>query len=101
MCYPCHLPAGYDEEARYFEHSVSEAKRDELLERLHAAAKPAFEAQLAIVRELALDLFKQELALGQGGGSAGGPLSSPGGGVESFVQRGGRWGAVWVAWLRK
>ncbi|GAB4820674.1 hypothetical protein N2152v2_007720 [Parachlorella kessleri] len=81
---------GYDEEARYFEHSVSEAKRDELLERLHSAAKPAFEAQLAIVRELALDLFKQELALGQGGGSAGGPLGSPGGGEESFVQRAAR-----------
>lgn len=77
------MRAGYEEEARYFERGVSEAKRDELLDRLHALAQPAFEAQLGIVRHLALALFKQELQLG----------SSSGEGC-SFVERAARWASL-------
>lgn len=53
--------AGYDEEARYFEARVSQAKADELQEALDGLVKPAFELQLAILRELTLTVFKQQL----------------------------------------
>ncbi|KAL4858391.1 Protein ROOT HAIR DEFECTIVE 3 [Chlorella vulgaris] len=52
---------GYDEEARYFEAGVSEARRADLVEALEALVRPAFEAQLALLRELALTVFKQQL----------------------------------------
>eukprot|EP00887_Chlorella_sp_A99_P002604 scaffold6.g2604.t1 len=53
--------AGYDEEARYFEPHVSQAKAEELQEALDGLVRPAFDAQLAILRELTLTLFKQQL----------------------------------------
>ncbi|KAL4442065.1 hypothetical protein ABPG77_011326 [Micractinium sp. CCAP 211/92] len=61
---------GYDEEARYFEAGVSEAKREELVEALEGLVRPAFEGQLALLRELALAAFKQQLAMGGAPGEA-------------------------------
>lgn len=63
------LPTGYDVEARYFDSGVCEAKREELINSLYGLVRPAFEGQLALLRELALTLFKQQLAVGGGGGS--------------------------------
>ncbi len=65
-----HLATGYDEEARYFEAGVSEAKREELVEALEGLVRPAFEGQLALLRELALAAFKQQLAMGGAPGEA-------------------------------
>ena len=71
--------AGYEEEARYFESGVSEAKREELVGALEGLVRPAFEAQLALLRELALTVLKQQLQMDEG--AAG----------ESFVERAQRW----------
>lgn len=64
---------GYDEEARYFDKAVSEAKREELVESLEGLVRPLFECQLALLRELALTVFKQQLTMG---GPAGEPFVS-------------------------
>ena len=72
--------AGYDEEARYFETGVSDAKREELVDALEAAVRPAFDSQLALLRELALTVFKQQL-----------DMEGPAG--ETFVERAHRWGS--------
>lgn len=77
---------GYDEEARYFEKGVSEAKREELVEALEALVRPAFESQLALLRELALTVFKQQLVMG-------GSPRSPGRGAATFVERAQRYTA--------
>lgn len=142
--HPAPPPPGYDEEARYFEKGVSEAKREELVEALEvgrwscgmeasghvalrllvtycsfwsyiascccpncaeadllplqrailtrlavpppappllqALVRPAFESQLALLRELALTVFKQQLVMG-------GSPRSPGRGAATFVER--------------
>lgn len=66
-----------------------------------ALVRPAFESQLALLRELALTVFKQQLAMG-GGGSP----RSPGRGAATFVERAQRcaagWGWCWrlgLAWI--
>ena len=53
--------AGYDEEARYFEPGVSAAKRLELVAALEGLVRPAYEGQLALLRELALTVFQQQM----------------------------------------
>ena len=47
---------------------------------LQALVRPAFESQLALLRELALTVFKQQLAMG-------GSPRSPGRGAATFVER--------------
>ena len=79
-----HCLAGYDEEARYFESGVSEAKREDLVAALEGLVRPAYEAQLALLRELALTVLKQQLQMDDG--VAG----------ESCVERAHRWvGRQW------
>lgn len=57
---------------------MSEAKRQELVEQLEGLVRPVYEGQLALLRELALAAFKQQLAMG----------GAPG---EAFVDRAQRW----------
>lgn len=70
--WPPHLPPpeqpnqGYDEEARYFDPAVSQAKAAELQQALDALVRPAFEGQLAILRELAFTIFQQQLQAEEG-----------------------------------
>lgn len=55
--------------------------------------RPAFESQLALLRELALTVFKQQLAMGGGSGSP----RSPGRGAATFVERAQRCVVSWGA----
>ena len=54
--------AGYDEEARYFEAGVRSGKRAELVDSLHAAVRPLYEAQLTALCSTTLAGFVQALA---------------------------------------
>lgn len=54
-------PAGYDEEARYFEAGVRKAKKQDLVVALHNTAKPSFQQQLAHLHAGVLETFKTSL----------------------------------------
>lgn len=47
---PCHVYAGYEQEARYFEEGVRHVKQDELVERAQALLHGAFSQQLVHLR---------------------------------------------------
>lgn len=53
--------AGYDEEARYFDTGVKQAKQAELLQKLHETFFPAFKAQLSYLHQATVAAFQQSL----------------------------------------
>lgn len=55
-------PAGYEEEARYFDPGVSATRREALSTELRAAVRPAFDGQCLLLRALCLDAFRASLA---------------------------------------
>lgn len=67
---PC--PAGYDEEARYFEAGVRRAKREELVARARGLVRSAFDAQLLHLRARLREHAARETAAcgGRDGGFA-------------------------------
>ena len=68
---PGALPAGYDEEARYFEARVRGEKREDLVHSLHAAVQPLHDSQLEALRAALLAGFKQGLATALADGAEG------------------------------
>ena len=59
MLWPC--CAGYDEEARYFDMGVKQAKQAELLQKLHKIFFPAFKAQLSFLHHATVAAFQRSL----------------------------------------
>ncbi|KAK9839889.1 hypothetical protein WJX74_009244 [Apatococcus lobatus] len=53
--------SGYDEEARYFDPGVKQAKQAELLQKLHEAFLPAFNAQQSHLHQAMVAAFQQSL----------------------------------------
>ena len=58
---PLERPAGYDEEARYFDRGVSSAQREELHAGCMGVLQPAFAAQARLAQAAALELGQARL----------------------------------------